>query len=33
LNLEPGVVKSKLLKAMEGHIIAGGQLMGLYKRK
>lgn len=32
LNLEPGVTKEKLLKAMEGHILATAQLMGLYSR-
>lgn len=33
LKLEPGAAKAKLLKAMQGHIIAQGQLIGLYKRK
>jgi Raf kinase inhibitor-like YbhB/YbcL family protein len=33
LDLPPGVSKSKLLKAMEGHIIAKGELMGKYSRK
>jgi Raf kinase inhibitor-like YbhB/YbcL family protein len=28
----PGITKAKLLKAMEGHILAEGQLMGRYKR-
>ncbi len=32
LNLEPGLTKSQLLKKMEGHIIAYGELMGKYKR-
>lgn len=32
LNLEPGKTKTKLLKSMEGHILAEGQLMGKYKR-
>jgi Raf kinase inhibitor-like YbhB/YbcL family protein len=32
LDLEPGVTKAQLLKAMEGHILAQGQLMGKYKR-
>lgn len=32
LNLEPGATKEKLLKAMEGHILATAQLMGLYSR-
>jgi Raf kinase inhibitor-like YbhB/YbcL family protein len=30
--LSPGATKDQLLKAMEGHIIAQGQLMGRYKR-
>lgn len=32
LNLSPGATKDQLLKAMEGHILAEGQLMGQYKR-
>ena len=32
LNLEPGITKAQLLKAMEGHILAQGQLMGKYRR-
>ncbi|MCK4751973.1 MAG: YbhB/YbcL family Raf kinase inhibitor-like protein [Planctomycetes bacterium] len=32
LDLEAGATKSKLLKAMEGHIIGQGQLIGNYKR-
>jgi Raf kinase inhibitor-like YbhB/YbcL family protein len=32
LELEPGITKAQLLKAMEGHILAQGQLMGRYKR-
>ena len=32
LNLKPGITKSELLKAMENHILAKGQLMGKYKR-
>lgn len=32
LNIEPGSTKSALLKAMEGHILSEGQLMGRYKR-
>lgn len=32
LNLNTGASKKKVLKAMEGHIIAQGQLMGKYKR-
>ena len=33
LKLEPGVTKTDLLKAMEGHILEMGQLMGTYQRK
>jgi Raf kinase inhibitor-like YbhB/YbcL family protein len=33
LELRPGVTKKELLKAMEGHILAEGQLMGTYQRK
>jgi Raf kinase inhibitor-like YbhB/YbcL family protein len=32
INLSPGASKSQLLKAMEGHILAQGQLMGRYSR-
>lgn len=32
INLEAGATKSELLKAMEGHILAEGQLMGRYER-
>jgi len=32
LNVEAGITKSDLLKAMEGHILSEGQLMGRYKR-
>jgi len=32
LNVEAGITKSELLKAMEGHILSEGQLMGRYKR-
>ncbi|MDD5326450.1 MAG: YbhB/YbcL family Raf kinase inhibitor-like protein [Phycisphaerae bacterium] len=32
LDLAAGVKKSDLLKAMEGHILGQGQLMGRYKR-
>jgi len=32
INLEAGITKKQLLKAMEGHILAEGQLMGKYKR-
>ena len=33
LDLKPGLVKRDLLKAMEGHVLAEGQLMGTYQRK
>jgi hypothetical protein len=33
LDLKPGVTKKDLLKAMESHILAEGQLMGTYQRK
>lgn len=33
LNLKDGSTKEQLLKAMEGHILAEGQLMGKYARK
>jgi hypothetical protein len=33
LNLVPGLTKAELLKAMEGHLLAEGRLMGTYKRK
>ena len=32
LNLKPGATKKDLLKAMEGHVLAEGQLMGTYQR-
>ena len=32
LPQEPGITKAELLKAMKGHILAEGQLMGKYKR-
>lgn len=32
-NLSPGQKKAQLLKAMEGHILAQGQIMGKYKRR
>jgi Raf kinase inhibitor-like YbhB/YbcL family protein len=32
LNLKTGATKSQLVKAMEGHILAQGQLMGKYRR-
>ena len=31
LNLDPGITKKELLEAMEGHILAKGQLVGKYK--
>ena len=33
LELKPGAGKNVLLKAMEGHILAKGELMGKYSRK
>ena len=32
LDLKPGITKSQLEKAMEGHVLAKGQLMGKYTR-
>ncbi len=32
IGLEPGATKEELLKAMEGHILDEGQLMGRYAR-
>ena len=32
IDLKPGATKTELLKVMDGHIIAEGQLMGRYKR-
>jgi len=32
INLEPGITKAELVKAIEGHILDEGQLMGRYKR-
>ena len=32
LDLEPGLSKNNLLEAMNGHILAEGQLMGTYQR-
>jgi len=32
-DLQPGLTKKDLLKAMEGHVLAEGQLMGTYQRK
>jgi len=33
LDAERGISKKELLKKMEGHIIAKGELVGIYKRK
>jgi Raf kinase inhibitor-like YbhB/YbcL family protein len=33
LSLPPGRSKADLLKAMEGHVLAQGQIMGKYKRR
>lgn len=33
LDLPPGATKSQLLQAMEGHILAEGQLIGKYQRQ
>ena len=33
LNLDSGATKKDLLKAMEGHILGQGELMGKYQRK
>jgi hypothetical protein len=32
-SLKPGLTKKDLLKAMEGHILAEGELMGTYQRR
>jgi len=32
-DLKPGLTKKDLLKAIEGHVLAEGQLMGTYQRK
>ena len=32
LHLKPGATKKELLKAMQGHVLAKGQLMGTYAR-
>ena len=32
VDLAPGATKRQLLRAMEGHVLAQGQLMGRYKR-
>jgi len=33
LDLKPGATKQQLLQAVEGHILAEGQLMGTYQRR
>jgi Raf kinase inhibitor-like YbhB/YbcL family protein len=33
VDLEPGVDKERLMSAMEGHVLAQGELMGRYRRK
>lgn len=33
LDLPPDTKKKQLLKAMEGHILAKGEMIGMYKRK
>ncbi|OGX14951.1 MAG: hypothetical protein A2166_03675 [Omnitrophica WOR_2 bacterium RBG_13_41_10] len=33
LNLKEGITKGQLEKAMQGHIVAQAELLGLYKRK
>jgi phosphatidylethanolamine-binding protein (PEBP) family uncharacterized protein len=33
LDLDAGASKEKLVQAMEGHILAQGQLMGKYQRE
>jgi hypothetical protein len=33
LDIKPGATKKDVLKAMEGHVLAEGQLMGIYQRK
>jgi len=33
LNLKAGATKNDVLKVMEGHVLAQGQLMGTYQRK
>jgi Raf kinase inhibitor-like YbhB/YbcL family protein len=32
-DLKPGATKQQLLKTMEGHVLAEGQLMGTYQRR
>ncbi len=33
LDLEPGATKEQLMLALEGHVLAQGELMGRYKRR
>ena len=33
LKVEPGLTKNELLKAMQGHVLATGELIGTYERK
>jgi Raf kinase inhibitor-like YbhB/YbcL family protein len=33
LELKPGLTKKDLLQAIEGHVLAEGQLMGIYQRR
>ncbi|MBD3218938.1 MAG: YbhB/YbcL family Raf kinase inhibitor-like protein [candidate division Zixibacteria bacterium] len=33
LELEPGATKEEVMNAMEGHILAMGELMGMYQRR
>ena len=33
LDLEPGLDKASLLGAMEGHVLASGELMGTYRKR
>jgi hypothetical protein len=33
LELKPGATKQMVLKAMESHVLAEGELMGTYQRK
>jgi phosphatidylethanolamine-binding protein (PEBP) family uncharacterized protein len=32
-DLKPGLTKPDLLQAMDGHVLAEGQLVGTYQRK
>jgi hypothetical protein len=33
LDLEPGATKDQVLDAMEGHVLAKGEIYGTYERK